>query len=54
MWYNILEVIYVFCPKCGKMNPDDRDLCSGCGAVLHEPKPEQPKKKKGLAARIAA
>ncbi len=34
----------MFCPKCGKMNPDERENCSGCGAVLHEPKPETAKK----------
>lgn len=44
----------MFCPKCGKMNPDERELCSGCGAILHEPKEEAPKKKKGKAGRIAA
>ncbi len=44
----------MFCPKCGKMNPDDREKCSGCGAVLHEPKPEAPKKKKGAAGKIIA
>ncbi|MCH5188204.1 MAG: hypothetical protein J1F63_07345 [Oscillospiraceae bacterium] len=44
----------MFCPKCGKMNPDDRELCSGCNAVLHEPKPEAPKKKKSAAGKIIA
>lgn len=44
----------MFCPKCGKMNPDDREKCSGCGAVLHEPKIEAPKKKKGAKGKIAA
>ncbi len=44
----------MFCPKCGKMNPDERENCSGCGAVLHEPKAEEPKKKKSLAGRIIA
>lgn len=44
----------MFCPKCGKMNPDDREKCSGCGAVLHEPKAEAPKKKSGLAGKIIA
>ena len=44
----------MFCPKCGKINPDDGELCSGCGAVLHEPKPETPAKKKGRAGKIIA
>lgn len=44
----------MFCPKCGKMNPDDRENCSGCGAVLHEPKDETPKKKNGAAGKIIA
>jgi len=26
----------MFCPKCGKINPDSEEVCSGCGAVLHE------------------
>lgn len=26
----------MFCPKCAKINPDSNDLCSNCGAVLHE------------------
>ena len=43
----------MFCPKCGKMNPDEREFCSGCNAVLHEPKPEAPKKKKGPGKIIA-
>lgn len=44
----------MFCPKCGKMNPDDREKCSGCGAVLHEPKAEAPKKKNGAIGKIVA
>ncbi len=44
----------MFCPKCGKMNPDDREKCSGCGAVLHEPKAEAPKKKSGAPIKIIA
>ena len=44
----------MFCPKCGKMNPDERENCSGCGAVLHEPKTKAPKKKKGVAGKIIA
>ena len=26
----------MFCPKCGKINPDSNELCSGCNAVLRE------------------
>jgi len=37
----------MFCPKCGKINPDDKELCSGCGAELSQGKTEVPKKKKG-------
>ncbi len=44
----------MFCPKCGKMNPDDREFCSGCNAVLHEPKPEVQKKKGGAKGKIIA
>lgn len=44
----------MFCPKCGKMNPDDREFCSGCNAVLHEPEEEKPKKKKSIAGKIIA
>ncbi len=43
----------MFCPKCGKMNPDDRENCSGCGAVLHEPKEEAPRKKSAAGKIIA-
>ena len=24
----------MFCPKCGKINPDNGEICSGCGASL--------------------
>ncbi len=44
----------MFCPKCGKMNPDDREFCSGCNAVLHEQEAETPKRKRGAAGKIAA
>lgn len=44
----------MFCPKCGKMNPDDREFCSGCNAVLHEPKEEAPKKKNNALGKIIA
>lgn len=26
----------MFCPKCGKINPDTEERCSGCNAVLKE------------------
>ena len=35
----------MFCPKCGKINPDDAQLCSGCNAVLKEETEEKVKKK---------
>ena len=39
----------MFCPKCGKINPDTEKLCSGCGAELREEQVIAPKKsKKGL------
>jgi len=32
----------VFCPKCGKENPDDAEFCNHCGYKLSEiPKPSQ-------------
>ena len=43
----------MFCPKCGKMNPDDGELCSGCGATLHESEPNKPKKKSSTGKIIA-
>lgn len=43
----------MFCPKCGKINPDTDELCSGCGAKLHEEQMVSPEKsRKGL--KIAA
>ena len=26
----------MFCPKCGKINPDNNEICSGCNAPLHD------------------
>ena len=26
----------MFCPKCGKINPDSNEVCSGCNADLRE------------------
>ncbi len=37
----------MFCPKCGKINPDNNDLCSNCGAVLYEGREDTPIKKNG-------
>ena len=37
----------MFCPKCGKINPDTAEKCSGCEAVLHEEQVASPEKKKG-------
>ena len=46
----------MFCPKCGKINPDDGVLCNGCNAQLHEEKGKEPKKRFGtiLTAIIVA
>ena len=50
----------MFCPKCGRMNPDEEEFCKGCGAVLHDPEEESAKLKKKnhaktkLVALIAA
>ena len=51
----------MFCPKCGRMNDDELEVCKGCGAPLHEDKEEKPMKKKSgavvkgiIAAAIAA
>lgn len=45
----------MFCPKCGRINPDEEELCKGCGAQLHE-ETEKPlkKSKKGLKGIIIA
>lgn len=37
----------MFCPKCAKINPDSNDLCSNCGAVLHESNDNNTVKKTG-------
>lgn len=37
----------MFCQKCGKINPDNEEKCSGCGAILQKaPSPAAPKKGK--------
>lgn len=45
----------MFCPKCGKINPDNEERCSGCGAELHaETEPITPaKKRNGLKIAFA-
>ena len=35
----------MFCPKCGKINPDDEQVCTGCNAQLHEEKEVVEKKR---------
>lgn len=42
----------MFCPKCGKINPDNGETCSGCGAELHEQVEVIPKKKNHTALKI--
>ena len=42
----------MFCPKCGKINPDSGEVCNGCGAALHEQKTEEPKKNKGKVLKV--
>ena len=42
----------MFCPKCGKINPDDGVNCNGCGAVLREETDAAPKKKNHTALKI--
>ena len=45
----------MFCPKCGKINPDNEEKCSGCGADLHtETEIKAPaKKRNGLKIALA-
>lgn len=43
----------MFCPKCGKINPDNEEKCSGCGAVLHEEAETEVCEKKGRGMKIA-
>lgn len=42
----------MFCPKCGKINPDDAEKCTGCDAILHEEQPATPVKKKSKALKF--
>ena len=43
----------MFCPKCGKINPDTEEKCSGCGAELHEEAAVPASGKKGRGIKIA-
>lgn len=45
----------MFCPKCGKINPDNEEKCSGCGELLHaETESISPvKKRNGLKIALA-
>ena len=42
----------MFCPKCGKINPDTQDLCSNCGAVLRERREDVSIKKNGILKAV--
>lgn len=43
----------MFCPKCGKLNPDNGEKCSGCGALLHEEAEVKAPAKKRNGLKIA-
>ncbi len=43
----------MFCPKCGKINPDNNKECSGCNAPLSENVVKSPSKK-GKAWKFVA
>lgn len=42
----------MFCPKCGRINPDEEEFCKGCGAALHEEKGE-PETNKKIGGKLA-
>ncbi len=42
----------MFCPKCGRINPDEEIVCKGCGATLHEEKEEVAPQNKGLIKKL--
>lgn len=44
----------MFCPKCGKINPDNNEVCSGCNAPLHEEEVKAPVKKKNTGKILIA
>ncbi len=33
----------IFCPQCGRQNPENNFRCAGCGFVLHGPVPPRPR-----------
>ena len=41
----------MFCPKCGRINPDENEICKGCGASLHTEDEVVAKKGKGSPAK---
>ncbi len=42
----------MFCPKCGKINPDNSEICSGCNAPLHDENEKSAPAKKTNWGRI--
>ena len=43
----------MFCPKCGKINPDNSEFCSGCNEQLHIENEEKKPEKKGKWLKTA-
>ena len=41
----------MFCPKCGRINPDENEVCKGCGAALHTEDEAVVRKSKGSFAK---
>ena len=44
----------MFCQKCGKINPDNEEKCSGCGAILEKSVALAPPKKRKIWKMILA
>lgn len=42
----------MFCPRCGKINPDNSEICSGCNAPLHDENEKKTSAKKTNWGRI--
>ena len=42
----------MFCPKCGKINPDNNEACSGCNAPLHDENEKKVPAKKSNMGKI--
>ncbi|MBQ8808488.1 MAG: hypothetical protein IJZ81_04210 [Clostridia bacterium] len=42
----------MFCPKCGKINPDNQEKCSGCNGLLHEETTACTPKKNGKVLKV--